>query len=186
MEIERDQKDWEERKKGMEVEQECQWKKSQQSQPELGETSGEGSSTSVLKVKSQKEKTVKIVQVEEDKPVEKKMDKSRREDESEKRDEPTEQEETEDESDTPPIEFEDQMYELMQETEMATEYQEMTSEQEEELVSQLTPREKAKYREMEEYYQLQVRETEQGMELRSAEIKEKARQCAPGLLMDLI
>ena len=56
------------------------------------------------------------------------MDESRREDESEKRDEPTEQEETEDKSDTPPIEFEDQMYKLMQETEMATEYQEMTSE----------------------------------------------------------
>ena len=44
----------------------------------------------------------------------------------------------------------------MQETEMMTEYQEMTSEQEEELVSQLTPREKAKYREMKEYYQLQA------------------------------
>ena len=39
---------------------------------------------------------------------------------------------------------------------------------------------------MKEYYQLQARETEQGMELRSAEIKEKARQHAPGLLMDLI
>ena len=44
------------------------------------------------------------------------MDKSRKEDESEERDEPTEQEETEDESDTPPVGFEDQMYELMQET----------------------------------------------------------------------
>ena len=73
------------------------------------------------------------------------MDKSRKEDESEKRDEPIEQEETEDESDTPPVEFEDQMYELMQETEMATEYQEMTAEWEEELVSQLTLREKAEY-----------------------------------------
>ena len=78
------------------------------------------------------------------------------------------------------------MYELMQETEMMTEYQEMTSEWEEELVSQLTPREKAKYQEMKEYYQLQARETEQGMELRSAEIKEKARRHTPGLPMDLI
>ena len=67
------------------------------------------------------------------------------------------------------------MYELMQETEMTTEYQEMTAEWEEELVSQLTLREKAKYHKMREYYQLQARETEQGMELRSAEIKEKAR-----------
>ena len=125
----------------MKVEQECQQKKSQQTQPEPGETSGEGSSTSILKVKSQKGKTVEIVQVEEDKPVEKKVDKSRRKDKSEKRDEPTEQEETEDESDTPPIEFEDQMCELMQETED----QEVTSEWEEELVSQLTLREKAKY-----------------------------------------
>ena len=71
------------------------------------------------------------------------MDKSRKEDESEKRDEPTEQEETEDESDTPPVKFEDQMYELMQETKMATEYQEVTAEWEEELVSQLTLMEKA-------------------------------------------
>ena len=109
----------------MKVEQEHQQKKSQQTQPEPGETSGEGSSTSILKVKSQKGKTVEIVQVE-DKLVEKKSDKSRRKDESEKRDEPTEQEETEDESDTPPIKFEDQMYELMHETEMMTEYQEMT------------------------------------------------------------
>ena len=102
-------------------------------------------STNILKVKSQKGKTVKIVQVREGNLVEEKMDKSRKEDESGKRDEPTEQEETEDESDTPPVEFEDQMYELMQEMEMATEYQEMAAEWEEELVSQLTPREKAEY-----------------------------------------
>ena len=114
------------------------------------------------------------------------MDKSRKEDESEKNDEPIEQEETRDESDTLPVEFEDQMYKLMQETEMAMEYQEMTTEQENELVSQLTPREKAEYREMREYYQLQAEETEQGMGLRSAEIKEKARQRAPGLPIDLI
>ena len=129
----------------MKAEQEHQWKKSQQTQPEPGETSGEGLSTCILKVKSQKGKTVEIVQIEEDKLVEKKMDKSKGKDKSEKRDEPTKQEETEDKSDTPPIEFEDQMYELMQETEMMTEYQEMTSEQEEELVSQLMLREKAKY-----------------------------------------
>ena len=96
--IERDQKDWEERNKAMKVEQECQQKKSQQTQPEPGENSGEGSSTSILKVKSQKGQTVKIVQVEEDKPAEKKMDKSKGKDKSEKRDEPTEQEETEDKS----------------------------------------------------------------------------------------
>ena len=39
---------------------------------------------------------------------------------------------------------------------------------------------------MKEYYQLQAGETRQGMEMRSAEIKEKARQGTPGLPMDLI
>ena len=122
------------------------------------------------------------MQVEVDRLAEKKLDESKGKDESGKKDEPTEQEETEDKSDTPSIEFEDQMYELMQETEMTTEYQEMTSEREKELVSQLTLRQKAEYWEMKEYYQLQARE----MELRSAEIKEKARQHAPGLPMDVI
>ena len=54
----------------MKAEQECQQRKSQQTQPEPGETSEEGLLTSVLKVKSQKGKTVKIMQVEIDKPVE--------------------------------------------------------------------------------------------------------------------
>ena len=75
----------------MKVEQEHQQKQSQQTQLKPGETSGEGSSTSILKVKSQKGKTVKIIQVREDKTVEEKTDKSRKEDKSEKRDEPTEQ-----------------------------------------------------------------------------------------------
>ena len=39
---------------------------------------------------------------------------------------------------------------------------------------------------MKGYYQLQAREKEQGMELRLAEIKEKAIQRTPGLPMDLI
>ena len=193
--IERDQRDWEERNKAMKAEQEHQQRKdSQQTKPESGETSGEGPSTSILKVKSQKGKTVKIMQVEVDEPAKKKShepspeirDESKRMDKSERKDKPTQQEETENERDTPPIEFEDQMYELMQEAEMMTKYQEMTSEQEEELILQLTPRERAEYQEMKEYYQLQASETEQGMELRSAEIKEKARWCAPGLPMDLI
>ena len=40
----------------MKAEQERQRKKSQQTQPEPGETSGEGLSTSILKVKSHKGK----------------------------------------------------------------------------------------------------------------------------------
>ena len=109
---------------------------------------------SILTIKSKKGRTVKIMQVEVDELTEKEShetspearDKSKREDES------AWQEKTETESDNPPIEFEDQMYELMQEVEMTTEYQEMTSEQEEGLVSQLTPRERAEYQEMREYY----------------------------------
>ena len=92
----------------MKAEQECQQRKCQQTQPESSETSGEGPSTSVLKVKSQKGKTVEIMQVEVDKPAEKKSheprpeirNESKRKDKSERKDEPTHQEETEDESDT--------------------------------------------------------------------------------------
>ena len=61
-EIERDQRDWEERNKAMKAEQECQQRKdSQQTKPESGETSGEGPSTSLLKVKSKKGRTVEIM-----------------------------------------------------------------------------------------------------------------------------
>ena len=99
----------------MKAEQECQQRKSQQTKPESSETSGEGPSTSVLKVKSQKGKTVEIMQVEVDEPAKKKShkpspeirDESKRKDESERKDEPTQQEESENKSDTPPIEFED-------------------------------------------------------------------------------
>ena len=55
----------------MKAEQECQQRKSQQTQPEPGEPSEEGLSTNILKVKSQKGKTVEIMQVEIDKLVEK-------------------------------------------------------------------------------------------------------------------
>ena len=79
-------------------------------------------------------------------------DKLERKDKSEREDKSTQQEKTETESDNPPIEFEDQMYELMQEAEMMTEYQEMTSGQGEELILQLTPRERAEYQKMREYY----------------------------------
>ena len=92
----------------MNTEQECQQRKSQQAKPESGETSGEGPSTNILKVKSQKGKTVQIMQVEVDEPAERKShkpspeirDKSKRKDKSERKDKSTQQEETEDESDT--------------------------------------------------------------------------------------
>ena len=73
-EIEQDQRDWEERNRAMKAEQEHQQKKdNQQTKPESSETSGEGPLTSVLKVKSQKGKTVKIMQVEVDELAEKKL-----------------------------------------------------------------------------------------------------------------
>ena len=57
-----------------------------------------------------------------------------------KENESTQQEERyETESDDPPIEFQDPMYEFMQEAEIEEEYAEMTQEQEEEFASQLTP-----------------------------------------------
>ena len=137
----------------MKAEQEHQQRKdSQQTMPESSETSGEGPSTSVLKVKSKKGKTVNIMQVEVDEPAEKKScetspevrDKSERINQLSKR-------RLKLRVTLHPLN-EDQMYELMQEEEMTTEYQEMTSEQEEELVLQLMPRERVEYWEMKEYY----------------------------------
>ena len=78
------------------------------------------------------------------------------------------------------------MYELMQEEEMEKEYEEMTPEQEKELISQLTPQERAEYREMSDFYRTQADVTGQGMELRSTMIKVRAKQHAPGLPPDLI
>ena len=92
--MERDQKDLEERNKAMKAEQEHQQRKSQQTKPKSSDTSGEGPSTSILKVKSQKGKTVEIMQVEVDRLAEKKShepspeirDESKRKDESERKD----------------------------------------------------------------------------------------------------
>ena len=81
-----------------------------------------------------------------------------------------EEEHYETESYDPLVEFEDPMFELMQE-ELQEEYDEMTPEQEREMTSQLMPRERAKYWEMTEFYQVQASMTGQGMELRSEMIK---------------
>ena len=81
----------------MKAQQEHQQRKdSQQTKPESGKTSGEGPSTSVLKVKSKKGRTVEIMQVEVDEPAKKKSHKTSPEarDESGRKDESTQQEET--------------------------------------------------------------------------------------------
>ena len=74
----------------------------------------------------------------------------------------------------PPVEFEDPMFELMQQ-ELEQEYDDMTPEQDREMISQLTPRKRAEYQEMTEFYQVQASVTAQGMELRS-EMIERAKQ----------
>ena len=51
----------------------------------------------------------------------------------------------------------------------------MIPEQEREMTSQLTPRERAEYQKMTKFYQVQASMTGQGMELRSEMIKERAK-----------
>ena len=125
-EIECDQKDWEERQAEREQQQQ---KSGQQASSEVGETSGEKVPTGTLKVKSSKGRTVKVVQVGTDKQTEERMHSmsSEARDESVKEDESTQQKEHfETESDNLPIEFEDPMYEFMQEVEIEEEYTEIT------------------------------------------------------------
>ena len=140
-EIEHDQRDWEEKQ----AEKEWQQQKSgQQASSELSKTSRGKVPTGTLKVKSSKGRTVKVVQVGTGEQTEERTHSMSLEarDKSVKENESTQQKEHyETESDNPPIEFEDPMYELMQEAEIEKEYTEMTQEQEEELASQLTPRE---------------------------------------------
>ena len=69
---------------------------------------------------------------------------------------------------------------------MEEEYARMTLEEEEAIIAQLTPWERAEYQEMSEFYQIQAATTGQGMVLRSVLIWEKAQQKAPGLLADLL
>ena len=85
-----------------------------------------------------------------------------------------EEEHYEAESYDPPVEFEDPIFELMQE-ELEEEYDDMTPEQEREMISQLMPRERAEYWEMTKFYQVQASVTGQEMELRSEMIKERAK-----------
>ena len=69
---------------------------------------------------------------------------------------------------------------------MEEEYEEMIPEQENEVILQLTPWERAEYREMSNFYHMQANVTGQGMELRSTMIKERVKQWAPGLPKDLL
>ena len=70
-EYEHDKKDWQEHGKAMQEEKERQQKKEsdQQVAPELGESSKEKTSTSTLKVKTSKGKSIEVVKVEADEQV---------------------------------------------------------------------------------------------------------------------
>ena len=85
----------------MKAEKEHQQRKdSQQTKPESSKTSGEGPSTSILKVKSEKGRTVEIMQVEVDELAKKKSHKTSPEvgDKSGRKDESTQQGKTETET----------------------------------------------------------------------------------------
>ena len=67
------------------------------------------------------------------------------------------------------------MFELMEGKELEEKYNEMTLEQEGEIILQLTPRERVEHQEMTEFYQVQASVTGQGMEIRSEMIQERAK-----------
>ena len=189
-EIEHDQRDWEERNEAIQAEKEWQQQKSgQQASPELGRTSGGKVPTGTLKVKSSKGRTVEVVQVGTSEQAEEKphsMSSEARDESAEKDESAQQKEHYETKSDNLLIEFEDPVYEFMQEAEIKEEYTEITPEQEEELASQLTPHKRAEYREMKEFYRIQANGSGQGMELWSAVIKSRAKWHASGLPPDLI
>ena len=155
VEHECDQKDWENHNKAMQEEKERQQKtkeSSQQKESKPGESSKRETSTSTLKVKTSKGRKIEVVRMKTSEQTE-----NISQDQAEKaKDELTvkmdkssarkEEEHYETESYDPPVEFEDPMFELMQE-ELEEEYDEMTPEQEREMTSQLMPRERAEYQE---------------------------------------
>ena len=182
-EYECDQKDWADCNKAMQEEKERQQKmekSSQRVETKLGESSKGETSTSTLEVKTSNRRKIEVVRMEtgrqtgktSQRQAEKAKDKSK-----DKKDESStekEEEHYEVKGYDPPVEFEDPMFELMQQ-ELEQEYDDMTPEQDREMISQLTPRERAEYQEMTEFYQVQASMTAQGMELRS-EMIERAKQ----------
>ena len=119
-----------------------QWMKS-----ELGETSGEGMMKSTLKVKSSKGKDIVVVKIEtyEQSQTTSQDQEEKMKDESvgrvDKSPAGEEEEQCNTESFDQPVEFRDPVFELMEGKELEEEYNEMTLEQEEEIIAQLTPRE---------------------------------------------
>ena len=153
VEYEHDQKDWADCNKAMQEEKERQQKTEKSSQwvkTKPGESSKGETSTSTLKVKMSKGRKIEVVRTETGRQTEKTSqsqaekakDKSIvKEDESSAG---KKEEHYEAKSYDPPVEFEDPMFELMQE-ELEEAYDDMTLEQEREMISQLMPRERAEY-----------------------------------------
>ena len=90
--------------------------------------SEEKTKTNILRVKLEKGKTIKIMHLEDDETRKEKApdETSQAGQQTEEKDETDQQEEDKTKSDMPPIEFEDQMYELLQDAEMEAEHQDMT------------------------------------------------------------
>ena len=118
----------------------------QQVKPELGECSGEGTTRSVLKVKSSKGKDILVVKVrtnEQSQITSQGQDEKAKDKSVSRVDNSTagrEGEKCKTERFDLPVEFEDPMFKLMEGKELEEEYNEMTLEQDEKVVSQLTPR----------------------------------------------
>ena len=124
----------------------------QQVKPELGESSGEGTMKSALKVMPSKGKDIVVVKIETDKKSQmtSQDQDEKMKDESVGRVDESPAEEEEEQYDTEsfdlPVEFEDPMFELMEGEELEEEYNEMTLKQEKEIIAQLTPSERAEHR----------------------------------------
>ena len=168
-EYECDKQGWEDQNKAVQEEEERQKRmkeSGQQVEPEPGESSKGGMMKSTLKVKSSKGKDIVVVKIETKDELVSRVDGSPAEEEGEQYDT---------ESFDPLMEFEDLMFELMEGKELEEEYNKMTMEQEGEIISQLTPRERAEHWRMTEFYQVQASITGRGMEIRSEMIQERAK-----------
>ena len=169
----------------MQEEQERQQKiknSSQWVENKLGESSKGGTSTSTLEIKMSKGRKIEIVRMETSgqtgKTSQRQAEKVKDESEDKKDESSTERENEhyEVKSYDLPVEFEDPMFELMQE-ELGEEYDDMTLEEEREVISQLTLRERAEYREITKFYQVQSCMT--GQEIRDDKRKGKAMSSSP-------
>ena len=138
--------DWEELVKAKEEErlqQEKEERSTTQAKMEQPKAGGLGTKSSVLKVKTSKGKEVVVEQVKEEKQPESATEKVLEEKGKDKLvlggDKSPDPNKFEEESYKPPVEFEDPLFELMEGQGMEEEYKHMTLEEEEAIISHLTP-----------------------------------------------